>query len=452
MKRKQFTLSLLSLSLISVLCLSSFQVQATDFKNKENHYIKLCSSSKLTSKQQKTCKKFNTYLYEKNQSIIKDSKETKEDVKKTKKTLENIEKEIATYTKKIDVAEKELTYINKNITSLNKQVKKKKKLLEERLYTMQTSLNSHMFISYLYSAKDITDFIRRAINVQEITSYENNLIEDLNNDISEVEKQKKTVSLLKQSLQKNETAQKKLQKQYFAQLAKQNGELASNSSKLAKNQESMESIQKNLAAIKKASDASRVGYVSHATPKPAKPSKPSKPSSSDKDEDKKPANDTNNNHSNKDETAPSKPSNSNTQTSSEKLGLKIANKALTRQGYMYVWGGCHSASALKNPKQTQFDCSGLVCWAHYQCGVNIGVQSTKYNLATYGKSVSKKNMQAGDIILFSSNGSYSGVHHVGIYIGDNKMVHAPSTGKAIQVANLNYSYWQKEWYTVRRCY
>ena len=60
--------------------------------------------------------------------------------------------------------------------------------------------------------------------------------------------------------------------------------------------------------------------------------------------------------------------------------------------------------------------------------------------------------KAGDIILFSSNGASSGVHHVGIYIGDNKMVHAPSTGKAIQVADLSYSYWQREWYTCRRLY
>ena len=109
-------------------------------------------------------------------------------------------------------------------------------------------------------------------------------------------------------------------------------------------------------------------------------------------------------------------------------------------------------SEVKDPNPTKFDCSGLVCWAHYQCGVNIGVQSTKWNLATAGKSVSKANIQAGDIILFSDNGAFSGVHHVGIYIGDNKMVHAPSTGKPVQVADLSYSYWQNEWYTCRRLY
>ena len=102
------------------------------------------------------------------------------------------------------------------------------------------------------------------------------------------------------------------------------------------------------------------------------------------------------------------------------VGNAIAQKALTRVGY-------------------------------YQSGVNIGSNNTK-SLASKGVSVSRNNMQAGDIILFSSNGSTSGIHHVGIYIGGGNMVHAPQTGKPVQVADLGYSYWQKEWYDVRRLY
>ena len=70
---------------------------------------------------------------------------------------------------------------------------------------------------------------------------------------------------------------------------------------------------------------------------------------------------------------------------------------------MYVWAGGHSMSSITNPNWTQFDCSGLVNWAHYQAGVNIGVQYTG-SLVGLGKSVSRNNLQAGDIILFSSNG------------------------------------------------
>jgi len=125
--------------------------------------------------------------------------------------------------------------------------------------------------------------------------------------------------------------------------------------------------------------------------------------------------------------------------------------ALSRRGSPYVYGACHSMSEIANPNQSRFDCSGLVNWAFYQSGVNIGSNSTK-TLANKGVSVSRSSMQAGDIILFSSNGSASGIHHVGIYIGGGNMVHAPQTGDVVKIASLNSSYYQAHWYDVRRLY
>ncbi len=434
MNKKKISIGLITFSLIATCSLTTLITQAEDFAGKEDKYIKLCSSSKLTNKQQETCKEFNTYLSNKNKQLNKESNETKKEVKQTIETIENLEKELQESAQKISEAQKELTYINNSIQSLNKEVEKKKKLLEDRLYSMQTSLNSNMLMTYLYSSESISDFFRRVTYVNEITSYEKEIIEELKNNINEVEKQKKTLSLLNDSLKKEQAKQKASQEKYLALLQKQNKEIADNSTEISKNQESIEDIQKNLAAIKKASDESKVNNIKKATPKKKKP----KPTDTNKPDDK-PTDDQN--QSDED----------NDISSNEELGLKIANKALTRQGYMYVWGGSHSMSAIKNPNQTKFDCSGLVNWAHYQCGVNIGVQYTK-SLLSCGKKVSRSDLQAGDIILFSSNGSSSGVHHVGIYIGENRMVHAPSTGKAIQVADLSYSYWQREWYTCRRLY
>ena len=59
------------------------------------------------------------------------------------------------------------------------------------------------------------------------------------------------------------------------------------------------------------------------------------------------------------------------------IGNKIANMALSRRGSPYVYGACHSMSEIANPNQSRFDCSGLVNWAFYQSGVNIGSNSTK---------------------------------------------------------------------------
>ena len=446
MRKRQSIIICLACSLVvSIFSLSLTQVTAEDFKGKESKYIKLCSSSNLTSKQQKTCKEFNTYLLDKNQKLNQEAKQAKEDIKDTKATLADLEKKVKDIDQRIKDAQQEINYINKSVESLNKQVEEKNKLLEERLYIMQTSLNSNVFLSYLFNSTSLTDFFRRIMNINQITSYEQELMEDLKESIKEVEKQKSTLKLLQDSLKEDKINQVEMKDKYYDQLIKQNSVIKDNTAAVSKNQESIESIKDNLEAIQKASDESKVDNVTQA--KPNKPQKPSKPNNNpSENEGNKPNDNEGNQPDNSENTDDSD------LTDSEKLGLAIANKALTRQGYMYVWGGCHTMNEIKNPNQTQFDCSGLVCWAHYQCGVNIGVQSTKWNLATFGKSISKNDLQAGDIILFSSNGAFSGVHHVGIYIGDDKMVHAPSTGKPVQVANLNTNYWQSEWYTARRLY
>lgn len=438
--RKQGIVIGLTLSLM-ITSLSSSFVHATNFAGQESKYIKLCSSSNLTTKQQKTCKEFNTYLYNKNKKLNEESKEAKKDIQETKATLEELEKKVKNTDQKIKDAQNEIDYINKNVKKLNNQVKEKNQLLEERLYTMQTSLNSNVFLTYLFNSSSLTDFIRRIMNVNQITSYESELIDELKEDIKEVEKQKSTLKILQNSLKQDKENQVKLKDKYYDQLIRQNSVIKDNATAMSKNQESIDSIKDNLEAIQKASDESKVNNVTQATPKP-KPPKPPVEQKPDKPTDEKPNN-----------PPEDKPEEDNGElTANEKLGLAIANKALTRQGNWYVWGGCHTMSEIKNPNQKDFDCSGLVCWAHYQCGVNIGVQSTKWNLTTSGKSIAKADLQAGDIILFSSNGAFSGVHHVGIYIGNNQMVHAPSTGKQIQVANLKTNYWQKEWYTARRLY
>ncbi|MFQ9766256.1 MAG: C40 family peptidase [Thomasclavelia ramosa] len=131
------------------------------------------------------------------------------------------------------------------------------------------------------------------------------------------------------------------------------------------------------------------------------------------------------------------------------LGNAIAQKALTRLGYMYVWGGCHSMVQVKDPNWTKFDCSGLVCWAYYQAGANIGTQTTK-SLSKMGKEISFSELQAGDILLYSKDGTYSGIHHVTVYIGGGRVVHAPQTGKAITTRSAESD--KKHLYSCRRLY
>ena len=453
-RQKKIFIGFFTLCLMTAFSLSYISVQAEDFKGQEEKYIKLCSSSKLTDKQQKTCQEFNTYLKDKNKELAKDTKETQKNVKNTENTIQDIIKQMTDLEAKAASTQKELKYIQDSIESYNKNITKKQKTLEERMYAMQTTMNSGIYVSYLLGAEDFTDFMSRAANFKELTQYDNDIIEELTNAMKEVQKQQDTLKILKESIEQDKLAQAELKERFTAKLKEQNKELAANNAEVSKNQESIESIQSNLAAIKKAAEESKVNNVTQATPN-KKPSKPNNNNTTNNNQNNpKPPVDSNNSQTDNNQSDNNDQSNNDSSddlSSNEKLGLQIANKALTRQGYLYVWGGGHSTSSVQNPNWTKFDCSGLVNWAHYQSGVNIGVGNTK-TLANSGKSISKNQLQAGDIILFSSNGTYSGIHHVGIYIGNNRMVHAPTEGEPVQVSSLNNSYWQREWYSCRRLY
>ena len=453
-RQKKIFIGFFTLCLMTAFSLSYISVQAEDFKGQEEKYIKLCSFSKLTDKQQKTCQEFNTYLKDKNKELAKDTKETQKNVKNTENTIQDIIKQMTDLEAKAASTQKELKYIQDSIESYNKNITKKQKTLEERMYAMQTTMNSGIYVSYLLGAEDFTDFMSRAANFKELTQYDNDIIEELTNAMKEVQKQQDTLKILKESIEQDKLAQAELKEKFTAKLKEQNKELAANNAEVSKNQESIESIQSNLAAIKKAAEESKVNNVTQATPN-KKPSKPNNNNTTNNNQNNpKPPVDSNNSQTDNNQSDNNDQSNNDSSddlSSNEKLGLQIANKALTRQGYLYVWGGGHSTSSVQNPNWTKFDCSGLVNWAHYQSGVNIGVGNTK-TLANSGKSISKNQLQAGDIILFSSNGTYSGIHHVGIYIGNNRMVHAPTEGEPVQVSSLNNSYWQREWYSCRRLY
>lgn len=95
--------------------------------------------------------------------------------------------------------------------------------------------------------------------------------------------------------------------------------------------------------------------------------------------------------------------------------------ALSQVGKPYVLGAAGPDS---------YDCSGLVQWSLKQLGVSIPRTSKQQWEAT--TRVSKENLQPGDLIFYSNNGSGSGVYHVAIYTGPGMRVHAPSPGKTVE--------------------
>ena len=100
-------------------------------------------------------------------------------------------------------------------------------------------------------------------------------------------------------------------------------------------------------------------------------------------------------------------------------------------GYPYVWGGASPS--------TSFDCSGFVCWVINHCGNgwNVG-RTTAEGLRQHCSYVSPSEAKPGDLIFFQGTYHTSGASHVGIYVGNNRMIHC---GNPIQYTNTSSQFW-----------
>lgn len=109
-------------------------------------------------------------------------------------------------------------------------------------------------------------------------------------------------------------------------------------------------------------------------------------------------------------------------------------------GYPYVWGG--------SSPSTSFDCSGFVSWVVNNCGVgwNIGRLGAD-GLRHLCTGVTSANVQPGDLIFFQGTYDTTGASHVGIYVGNNMMIHC---GDPIQYADITSSYWQQHFLSFGR--
>ena len=446
MKRGHKIVSLLiACAMVTPLAFSNVNTveAANKFEGQETKYYKLCSSKTLTRSNQNTCKEFNKYLKTKSASLKSEISSKQSSVDSAKLSISDAADKINSLNIQINEATQKIAYMNTAITNAENNLNEKKALLKDRIYSMQSQMNSNAYVDYLFNASSFSDFFSRAATLKDLTSYETDLMNEIKEEQKQLEIQKQTLVDTQTALNAQKSQAEELQKSLVAKLEAEQKALQDKQSDLFDNESNIGTIAQNLVELSKASDESKVSGVTHATPNKNNSSS-SNCGSSNNGGSSNNSGSSNNGGGN---TIPT-PTPSPDQSS---RGLAIANKALTRQGYMYSWGGCHSMSQIANPNWTKFDCSGLVNWAHYQAGVNIGSNTTK-TLCGVGTQVDRGSMQAGDIILFSSNGSYSGVHHVGIYIGGNRMVHAPSSGKPVQVATLGNGYWQREFYQARRCY
>lgn len=107
-------------------------------------------------------------------------------------------------------------------------------------------------------------------------------------------------------------------------------------------------------------------------------------------------------------------------------GQALVNTAMKYLGVPYVWGGT-------SPRG--FDCSGLMVYVCKQHGISL--PRTAASQRNVGRYVSRANLLPGDLVFFKSGGRIS---HVGMYVGNGNMIHAPHTGDVVKIASINSTY------------
>lgn len=126
-----------------------------------------------------------------------------------------------------------------------------------------------------------------------------------------------------------------------------------------------------------------------------------------------------------------------------RLGISSDNamvsEALNYLGIRYRFGG--------SSPDTGFDCSGLVTYSAER-SLGLKLPRNAAEMAQQGVSVNKNELKAGDLVFFNTMGRrYS---HVGIYLGDDRFVHSPSSGGVVRVENMTMAYWTKRYNGARR--
>lgn len=120
------------------------------------------------------------------------------------------------------------------------------------------------------------------------------------------------------------------------------------------------------------------------------------------------------------------------------IAAKVINSAENKLGSTYVYG---------DTGKDGYDCSGLV-YSIYNNELGISIPRSSVSQSTFGKQVSKSDLQEGDLVFFNTVGN--GVSHVGIYVGNGKFIHASSGQGKVMTSSLDEGYYQERYVNATR--
>ena len=119
---------------------------------------------------------------------------------------------------------------------------------------------------------------------------------------------------------------------------------------------------------------------------------------------------------------------------------EVIFRAISLVGTPYRYGGTQP--------ETGFDCSGLIGFVFSEAAGLKLPRTTRELIDIDAKVIDRDNLQPGDLVYFNSRGGR--VSHIGIYVGEDRFVHSPSTGSVVRIDKLNTPYWTKFYVGAKR--
>ncbi|MGE7621611.1 NlpC/P60 family protein [Viridibacillus sp. NPDC096237] len=322
-------------------------------------------------------------------------------IKKLDNEIKGLKKELQKKMKDYKVTQKELQKVNASIVETEKRIENRSEIIDDRLKAYQKNDSTvSPYIEAVLGSDSITDLVSRAMSVKTIIDADQSLLEEQEEDKQNLADQKDDL----------EETQAKLQKQ-FQQMQEEESALET---KKAENKVKSLELKKQIASKK---EEERIAKALKEKEKEAQKLKDLQNTRFVSNENN--IGDGNNagngdNGGSPDDGNQSKPNVSGSQAATE--AIAEASKYL---GTSYVWGGSNPGSG--------FDCSGLTQWAFKQAGYSLPRTAAQQYLAT--QKIDRSSAKAGDLVFFSYG---SGVAHVGIYLGNNRMLDAQNNGVVVE--------------------
>ncbi len=367
------------------------------------------------------------------------------------KKVQELDDQISLLICKINNNNNEIDNVNTEIDNTKKEIEQKKEDIEEeeeilgkRLRELYKSGGQNSYISLVFSADNLGDFISKIDDtaklmnldrkvVKELGDSKNKLdesvdnlekksdeIKDLNNEIEE-----EKVNLdVKKKEQEQATSEAKVEKDKFesenlvpmetAKVTPWINEATNSNSSLDKIKYDVSILNASQAGLKSESVKAQVSEAIN------KANELIRKKTEEQEKARQQRNEQQSGNGQHQATTPAL----NTNVSQSSNAADLISYAMRFIGVPYVWGGTTPDG---------FDCSGFTQYV-FSHAAGIGLGRTTYEQINNGREVSRENLQPGDLIFPSA-------HHVAIYIGNGQMIHAPHTGDKVKIANV-YGFWR----------